>query len=164
MINLAKHWKLVTAIGGVLLALVSGGIGYIANDYFSFRAEERSELRREYFEAQTAAQKVLADLQQFSDQATGRRTVTDSEKETLRRNVRALYLDTKQVAEKVPEVGSEFEEYAAAMVDLQNAALEMTGPADAKPFVENLNRFLNAQNAFDSKVQSVQQDYLGSWL
>lgn len=162
--ELSAKQRLTNAIGAFGIALAGGVVGFLYSDYSDFRSERRAEFRKEYQEAQTAATKVLAHLQAFSDQARGEGVVSASEKAAFRKNVTVLYQDAKDVAERAPQVTPVFDEYANAMVELQNAALSMTGPIDAKIFVETLSRFLKTRDDFDEQAQNAQKDYLGSLI
>lgn len=163
MIKILKN-PISLAAFSVALTVFGGFLGYLATDYFDFISEKRAEIRREYVEAQTAAEKLLGQLQSFSDQALGKKSVTGEEKEAFRKSVRELFQSAKQISQLVPAVDPEFDAYAIAMLDLQKAALGMTGPTDANWFIETFSRFLKAHNEFDRKVRAIQKDYTATLL
>lgn len=152
-------WFAVTFIS----AGVGGLGGYFLGDYLAFKSEKRAEIRSEYQQVEHATSRVLDDLQAFSDQAKGLEAVDPSRKYKFRKNMTSLYQDAEDVVTRVPEAKPEFNEFANALVDLQQTALDMTGPADAKHYVEAVSRFLKAHKDFDNKVITINESYANSF-
>lgn len=152
-----------TGIIAVIVAvahMAGWGGGFLLNDFFSFRIEQRQEFRAEFDEAEEIEKKILRDLQLFSDQALGRKSATDNDRAALKAKINRLYKDVNDVAIIVPEAQSEFDAYADAMIELQNAALKMTGPIDAKAFVESVSKFFKTQQDFNKKIRELRGNYL----
>jgi hypothetical protein len=164
MIKLFDGKVISGALAGAFITVVIAAIGYFVTDYFKFLDENRKIISTQYEEIKLAEQNVLDDIRKFADQANGDHTVTASDRESLRKSLQVLYQKEEYLAKHISKSDNEFKELGLSMIDLEKSAMEITGPTNAKPFVEATGRFLKAKNEFDQKALNLQRSYWASSL
>lgn len=142
------------------LSTVVGGFGgYVAKDFFDFRTEGRAQERADAVRLRDAQLALIGALQGYADVASGRKKEGPSF-DTLRKQVMEVYMLGDTIVRRVPEAKASFLNYADALVRVQAAAEGMTGPLDAKPFVEALSAALQAGTDFWTTVETSRSSYI----
>jgi len=149
------HWKKFFWVPTLLAALV----GFIAGDLGYFRSDNRKVMDREFSEVQQEVKKVSEDIRLLTNKARGKAEISNEQLRMFKNNITSLHQSAKELSQHVPEAQPEFRAYVTAMIKLQQSANEMSGPLDARPFVESLSGFLKAQDEFIEKVQEAQDSY-----
>lgn len=140
------------------LAVLASGIGgALLTDFASWRTENREFLKSQVEATRSSDEELIGILRKFSDKALGRAATTDDDLKTLRASVSKSYLNAASLSARLPEVRTDFDQYANALTTLQKSAEKLTGPADGKPFVEAVSAFADKRHAFEQRVASVQQ-------
>jgi hypothetical protein len=149
-----------TTAGLMALSSAVSGIGvYIAKDYFDFRTEQRAQERADSARLRDAQLALIGALQGYADVATGRKKEGPSF-EALRKQVMDVYMLGDTIVGRVPEAKPSFANYADALVRVQSAAEQLSGPLDGKPFVEALSAALQAGTEFWAAVEASRSSFI----
>jgi hypothetical protein len=145
----------------VLAALTSTTIlgaivGVVATDFGNFRATNREIAKRQLEISETADRELGQILQKFADKARGKIVLNDEEVRALKASVSKSYMAAENLSNRFPATKPEFEGYADSLVSLQKSAEKMSGPLDAKSFVEAVSKYYISKKTFDERVNSSQ--------
>jgi len=150
---LSKHG--VTLIAVVVTAVTT----LLVSDYVNFSSSNREQVAQQQKNVEETAKQVSRLLQKFSDQATGRGKTTAEDYTQLKTLLLQLTEEARSLSERLPSTKSAYVQFTDAMIELRNAAGEMTGPLDAKPFVKAIANYYEHEFRFNKAVASAQLHY-----
>lgn len=161
--SLKEIWNKIPKSLQVVLWVVSLAVTYYAgiftNELSSYRSEQRQLLSAEYQEVQVASKKLLDTLQPLADAANGHSALREPDVQAFRKQVLMLHESAREVASRVPAVANKYDRYSASLISLKGAVEAMTGPKDAKNFVEAYADFVVAQEEFNQSIINEQRRF-----
>ena len=142
-----------TAVTGAFLAFAASYYVFYISDYRTMLDQHMSEVRN-------GVQEVEESLRELSDVATGRIEKSSESVVQFDTKITNLYSRAAALSGLLPETNNEFVEFKNSMLELQNRVHDLSGPLDARGFVESTSRWHDARLQFDSKVESVRSQFI----
>jgi Na+-transporting NADH:ubiquinone oxidoreductase subunit NqrC len=143
----------------IFLGLAGFIVGFVTNDVVNFRTSQRELLKAEFSQTMETAKLVDKQLGLLSAVAVGNSKKNPELVKQLEDNVRALFADANSITKRVPKAKQHFDEYSDAMVQLKDAAENLSGPADGKQFVEAVSVYYVAKEHFEQAIIDNQGSY-----
>jgi hypothetical protein len=144
------------ALSGIATAVLTATL----SDYVNFRNSTRALVQADYDKTKAVQLDIDNALQKFSDQATGRGSVTTADQEMLRKAVKSDYANSEQLALRLPVLKPEFDVLSDRLMALQKEALGFNGPEDAKEFVKAVAEYYTARDEFNDRAVAAQDRWL----
>lgn len=160
MAKFVQWLRLHLAAALTATGLLSGASGFILNDFASWRSANRDFLKTQAEASQKADQELIDILRKFSNKALGKAPTTDDDLRTLHSSVTRSYKAASSLAERMPALKPEFEQYADALISLQKSAEKLSGPLDGKTFVEAVSAYADRRKKFEAGVAKMQSSWL----
>lgn len=143
---------LVLSGGGI--AVVTALATWIAAETQDFTSNYRSILEGEIEEAQKSVRQVQDSLILLSMVANGKREISPDVIRQFDQNMLDLLEKYESLTGLLPETEEEFNNYRKSMVVLSSSVGKLTGPLNAKRFVESVSEWYSAKKKFDQKVEA----------
>ena len=137
--------------------LASAGIGWLTAEVVSFNSDYRALLNEKAAEVQTGVLAVQGSLRTLSDVATGARQSSPDVIKKFDEEILALLEKSSSLSNLVPSSDEAFDNYKESMVQLSDSVGELTGPLNARKFIESTSLWLAAKKEFEEKVSASQR-------
>lgn len=137
---------LLGALGGLLL----GVLGTVSTGYVSAVNSDVTSLNDDIRKFQTASTELLQTLQVYAHRARNGSSLDEAQQAKLRQEITNLYGQAEAISSRDMTVAAAFNAYASALIRLRRTSEAMTGPIDAKPFVESVAAYSVASQDFVS--------------
>lgn len=146
-------------ITAVLTAAVTSPLTLFVTDFSDFRSSQRELVAQEQRNVETTTKQVNSLIQKFADRALGMGEVSTTDRAQLNELLLRLSAEARTLSQRLPSTEPIYVEFTDAMIALKNTAADMTGPADAKPFVQAVANYYEYQFKFNEAVVTAQQRY-----
>lgn len=147
-------------VAAVTSSTIFGGVfGAVLTDVGNFRATNRDIAKRQIEVSEKADRELTSILQKFADKAVGKTATTDDDLKSLKQKVQDAFSAAENLKNRYPAANAEFDSYADALVLLQQTAESMSGPLDAKGFVESVSKYYASKQKFDKRLTAIQTSW-----
>ncbi len=145
-----EHW-LAALTGGVGLI-----IGALVTDYTSFRTANREALKKQIEASEKADHDMNSILQKFADKALGKSSTSPDDLQALKSTVQDSYAVAERLKDHFPGASREVDEFTDALVHLQKSAESLSGPTNAKDFVESVSKYYITKKNLSKRIVDAQ--------
>lgn len=156
--NQHKSGEAKSGFSSIVVAIITAAAalgGVFIQGYFDIIGTNR-ELVIQYSkaanESSKSVEKIVADL--ISELGDPNARVSPIQMKELKNALLELRRDAELLNIQAGSAATLFQSYERSMADLSEAAQNVTGPADAKGFIEALSAFYAAKRTFEEQIAS----------
>ena len=152
LINIIRKYRLIAAVIGLLT-------GWCISEALNFLSDYRQIVDREIAEVQNGAEQVQNSLALLAKVANGKENISRDVVVEFDTNIINLHQRSESLSGLLPEVRDVLEEYKRSMLVLSDSVGELTGPENAKKFVESTSEWNYRKKKFDEEINAVRTDF-----